>query len=222
VCLGDAFDDCQAEADAWVVDAYAIRAALKRLDKRRNQLPGEFLTGVLYPERHMLGVDTGRNPNGALFRQVVDDRVVHEVRTQLQQERLRAEGGGHVTGDVDGDAAFFREGEERFSGFFCYEGQVDVFWDEGSLVSATEEEQCFSEVDRSGINEVEAVDKFAGVAVRIVAGYIEKCPRDRQWCAQFVRGIGCESPLFGDLCFEPCEHGVEGVGEFAELVSTAR
>jgi hypothetical protein len=36
VCLGDAFDDCQAEADAWVVGAYAFSAATKRLGKRGN------------------------------------------------------------------------------------------------------------------------------------------------------------------------------------------
>ena len=36
VCLGDAFDDCQAEADTSVVGAYAFGAANKRLDKRGN------------------------------------------------------------------------------------------------------------------------------------------------------------------------------------------
>jgi hypothetical protein len=34
--LGDAFDDCQAEADTRVVGAYAFGAAKKRLDKRRS------------------------------------------------------------------------------------------------------------------------------------------------------------------------------------------
>jgi hypothetical protein len=34
--------------------------------------------------------------------------------------------------------------------------------------------------------------------------------------------IGGESPLFGHVRFEPGEHGVEGVGELAELVSAAR
>ena len=38
VCLGDASDDCQAEAYARVVCAYAFGAALKRLGKRGNQL----------------------------------------------------------------------------------------------------------------------------------------------------------------------------------------
>ena len=90
------------------------------------------------------------------------------------------------------------------------------------LVGAAEQEQCFGEVDRSGVDGVEAVDEFAGVAVRIVAGHVEKCLGDRQWGAQFVGGVGCESLLFGDVCFEPGEHGVEGVGEFAELVSAAR
>jgi hypothetical protein len=36
VCLGDAFDDCQAEADTCVAVAYPSSAALKRLDKRGN------------------------------------------------------------------------------------------------------------------------------------------------------------------------------------------
>ena len=60
----------------------------------------------------------GRDPHGALFGQVVDDRVVHQVRRHLQQERMRADGAGHVAGGLDGDAAFFCEGEERLSGFF--------------------------------------------------------------------------------------------------------
>jgi hypothetical protein len=38
VCLGDALDDRQAEADTCVVGAYAFGAALKRLGKRGNQL----------------------------------------------------------------------------------------------------------------------------------------------------------------------------------------
>ena len=74
----------------------------------------------------------------------------------------------------------FCEGEKRFSSFFRYEGQVDVFSGEGPLVGAAEQEQCFSEVDRSGVDGVEAVDEFAGVAVQIVAGHVEKCLRDRQ------------------------------------------
>ena len=130
--------------------------------------------------------------------------------------------GVDVAGGLDGDATFFCEGEERFSRFFRYEGQVDVFSGEGPLVGAAEQEQCFSKVDRSGVDGVEAVDELAGVAVQIVAGHVEKCLRDRQRGAQFVGGVGCESLLFGDVRFEPREHGVEDVGEFAELVSAAR
>jgi hypothetical protein len=37
-----------------------------------------------------------------------------------------------------------------------------------------------------------------------------------------VGGIGCESLLFGDVCFEPRQHGIEAVGEFSELVVAAR
>ena len=134
---------------------------------------------------------------------------------------VRADRGGHVAGGLDGEAAFFCEGEERFSGFFRYEGKVDVFSGEGPSVGAAEQEQCFSEVDRSGVDGVEAVDEFASVAVQVVAGHVEKRLRDRQRGAQFVGGIGGESLLFGDVCFEPREHGVEGVGELAELVVAA-
>ena len=87
VCLGDAFDDWQAEADTCVVGAYAFGAALKRLDKRGNQMGGELLAGVLDSEHHSLGVNAGRDPHSALFGQVVDDRVLYEVRSQLQQQR---------------------------------------------------------------------------------------------------------------------------------------
>jgi hypothetical protein len=71
------------------------------------------------------------------------------------------------------------ERQERFGGFFGYERQVDVFWDEGPLVGAAEQEQGFGEVDRWGVDGVEAVDQLAVVAVRIVAGDVEKCLGDR-------------------------------------------
>ena len=75
--------------------------------------------------------------------------------------------------------AFFGEGEGVSGGFFRYEGQVDVFLGEGPLVGAAEQEHCFGEVDRSGVDGMEAVDEFAGVAVLIVAGHVEKGLRDR-------------------------------------------
>ena len=97
-----------------------------------------------------------------------------------------------------------------------------MLWDEGPLVGAAEQEQSFGEVDRSGVDGVEAVDEFVVAAVLIVAGDVEQGLRDRQRGAQFVGGVGCESLLFGDVCFEAREHGVEGVGELAELVAAAR
>ncbi len=98
------------------------------------------------------------------------------------------------------------------------EGQVDVLPGEGPLVGTAEQEQRFGEVDRPGVDDVQAVDEFAGVAVPVVAGHVQQRLRDRQRGAQFVGGVGREPLLFGDVCFEPREHGVEGVGEFAELV----
>ena len=116
----------------------------------------------------------------------------------------------------------FCEGEERLGGFFRDEGQVDVFSGEGSLTGAAEQEQCFGEVDRPGVDGAEAFVERAAVAVRIVAGDIEKGLRDRQRGAQFVGGVGREPLLFGDLRLQLREHGVEGVGEFTELIAAPR
>ena len=92
---------------------------------------------------------------------------------------------------------------------------------EGPLVGAAEQEQCLGEVDRSGVDGAEAVEELAGVAVGVVAGRVEECLRDRERSPQFVGGVGGESLLFGDMGFELREHGVEGVGELAELVVPA-
>jgi hypothetical protein len=46
----------------------------------------------------------------------VDDRVVHKVRRQLLQERMRADDDGHVAGGLDGKAATFCEWEKGLSG----------------------------------------------------------------------------------------------------------
>ena len=116
----------------------------------------------------------------------------------------------------------FCQGKECLGGFLRHEGQVDVCWGEGLLVGPAQQEQCLGEVNRSGVDGAEAVNEFAGVAVRIPAGHIEKRLGDCQRGAQFVRGVGCESLLFGDVCLELREHGVEGIGEFAELISAAR
>ena len=93
---------------------------------------------------------------------------------------------------------------------------------EGSLVGAAEQEQRLGEVDRSGVDDVEAFDRARRVvAVRVVAGDVEQGLRDRQRGAQLVGGVGREPLLFGDVRFEPRQHGVEGVGELAELVVAA-
>src|SRR5262245_35655990 len=76
VCPGDALDDCQAEADACVVGAYAFGAALKRLGKRGDELWCEPRARVLDGEHRTLGVNARRKPDGASVGQVVDDRVV--------------------------------------------------------------------------------------------------------------------------------------------------
>ena len=71
-----------------MVGPYSFGAALKRLDECGDQLWGELLAGVLDREHRRIGAHAGRDPHAALFRQIVDDRVMHEVRTQLQQKRV--------------------------------------------------------------------------------------------------------------------------------------
>ena len=115
----------------------------------------------------------------------------------------------------------FGQREERLGGFLRDEGQVDQVSGEGPLVGPAEQEQCFREVDRPGVDGVEAVDELAGIGVRIVAGHVEQGLRDGKWGAQLVGGVGRESLLFGEARFEPGEHGVEAVGELAELVVAA-
>ena len=139
VGLGDALDDRQAEADARVVGADALGAALERLGERGDQLRGELLAGVLDGEHHAAGCALVVTHTVPCVGQVVDDRVVHEVRRQLQQERVRADGGGDVAGGLDGDAALLGEGEERLGGLLGDERQVDVLPGEGPLVGAAEQ-----------------------------------------------------------------------------------
>lgn len=221
VCPGDALDDGQAKTNARVVGHSPFSSPLKRLGERGNQLSGEVLACVLDREQRTCGENAGRDPHVAPFRQVVNDRVVDEIRGQLQQKCVRAGGVDGVARGFDGDATFFREGEERFRSFFRDERQVDVLSGEGPSVRVAEHKERFSEADSPGIDGVEAVDEFAGVAVWVPAGHVEQGLRNRQWGSQFVGGVGGEPLLFADLGFEACEHGVEGVGEFAELVSAA-
>src|SRR5262245_19034803 len=93
---------------------------------------------------------------------------------------------------------------------------------EGPLVGAAEQEQRFGEVYRSGVDGAEALVELAAVAVRIVAGDVQKRLGDRQRRTQLVGRVGGESLLLGDVCFEPCKHGVERVREFAELILGSR
>jgi hypothetical protein len=91
------------------------------------------------------------------------------------------------------------------------------------LVGAAEEEEGFGEVDGAGVDVVEAFDEFGGVGVGggVVAGDVEEGLGDGQWGAEFVGGVGGEALLFGVVGLELGEHGVEGVGEFAEFVFAA-
>ncbi len=109
---GDRLDEGQPEADAGVVGVDPLGAAPEGFGEGRDEPRGERLAGVLHRQHDARGPDAGVHPHTALG-QVVDDRVLHEVGGQLQQEGLRSERGRDVTGGLDGDAAPLREGEQR-------------------------------------------------------------------------------------------------------------
>jgi hypothetical protein len=66
------------------------------------------------------------DPHAAVFGKVVHDRVVHEIRAELQQERVGADGGGRVARRLDDEVTSFREREKRLRGFLRDEGQVTI------------------------------------------------------------------------------------------------
>lgn len=104
----------------------------------------------------------------------MDDRVVHEVRGQLEEKCPRSRRDGDLAAGFEGDSVLLREGEECFGGLFRQKGQVDALSGEGPLFGAADQEQCLGEVDRPGVDGVEAVDEFGGVVVGVGAGHVEK------------------------------------------------
>ena len=124
--------------------------------------------------------------------------------------------------DVERDPALLGEGQQRLAGFLGDDGEIDGLAGEGPAVGPAEQQECLGEVDRPRVDDSEAFDELADVAVGIVAGDLEHRLRDRQRGAQLVGRVRCEPLLFGDVGFEPGEHGVEVVGESAELVVAAR
>jgi hypothetical protein len=85
--VGDAPDNCEAEAGSYVVGVHALGPALERLCQRGNGLWGELLAGVHDGEHDGVGLTARGDPDRAPFGQVVHDGVVHQVRRQLEQER---------------------------------------------------------------------------------------------------------------------------------------
>jgi len=77
----------------------------------------------------------------------VNDGVVYEVRTNLQQEaRYEPTVGVVSTEGLNGDAAFLREREECFGGFFGYEDRSTCSRVNERWSGAAEQEQGFGEV----------------------------------------------------------------------------
>ena len=199
--------------------ADAAGAALERLGEGRDQLRVSgspvFSTTSSTPS----GAHAGGDPHRAGRGQVVDDRVVDEVRRQLQEQRVRAEGRRDVAVTLESVtprssasgssvSAASSAASDRSTG-----SRVNARW---SLRLSSE--QRLGQVDRAGVDGVQLVDELVGRAARVLAGDVEQGLRDRQRRAQLVRGVGGEPLLLGVVGLEPREHGVEVVGQLAELV----
>ena len=69
-----------------MITAGAFGAALERFSEYRDQLRSELRSGVLDREHDGPGAESGADKHGAVLGEVVDDRVVQEVRGHLQQQ----------------------------------------------------------------------------------------------------------------------------------------
>jgi hypothetical protein len=159
--------------------AGALGATDERLGKRRGQLRRDRLAGVLDDEHGDPGAGAGHGPHGPVV-DIVDDGVVQEVRRQLPQQRVGAQGQGDVAGGLDADTAFLGEREQRFRGLLHEQGEVDGRSGEGALIRPAEHEQRLGEVDRARVDGVETVEELTRVLRRLVAGHLEECLGDRQ------------------------------------------
>src|SRR5438067_1662884 len=110
----------------WSPSPVTRPAAGTRLGSRGDGLWGEVIAAVCDGEHSAAASNACRDPDAASVGQVVDDRVVHEVRSELEQECVGTDRVCRVAGRLDDDAAFLREGKERLNGFFRHEGQVDA------------------------------------------------------------------------------------------------
>jgi hypothetical protein len=104
----------------------------------------------------------------------------------LLQERRRPDGGGDIAGDLDRDASSLGQRQERFGCFFRDKRQVNRFSGKGTLIGPAECEQRFRKFDGPGVDRVEAIDEFAGIATRILAGELEESLRNSQGSPQFM------------------------------------
>ncbi|WP_333485487.1 hypothetical protein [Microbacterium maritypicum] len=94
------------------------------------------------------------------------DRVEHEVRHQLRQQRGGAEHRGRGTAHLHGDAATVGERHQRLDRSFREERQIHDLAGERATVRPAEQQQRFGEFDRAGVDLLQAGDQRIDVAMR--------------------------------------------------------
>lgn len=184
--LDDTPDDRQAEADAGVIGTDAPGAPLEELGQRRDHGCSERLTGVLDRQRGPAVPNAGHYPYRAAVRQVVHDRVVHEIHDHLLQKRSRADRRGCAAGCFDGDAASLAKRQQRLGHLFGDQRQIHWHSLEGPRLGATQQQQRLGELDGSRVDPLKALDQLVDVAVGILTRHLEQRPRNGERGAQLV------------------------------------
>ena len=103
-------------------------------------------------------------------------------------------------------------------------GEIQRIGEGARLIVAREDQQCLDEplgvID--GLADLRAHrHQLCGRRVRLGEHDVDRGAHEGQRGAQLMACVGDELPLAGERAVEPFEHGVEGVGEFAQLVARA-
>ena len=175
VGLGDAPDDRQAEADAGVVGADAFGAALERLDERGDELRRRASSPVFSTvSTTRAGARSGRDPHGAAARAGCGRsrcaRGSSSAGAAARVSRRWASTSPTVSIVTPRSSA---RGRSVSAASSAMSDRSTRSRGEGALVGAAEQQQRLGEVDRPGVDGVEALDELAGVAAR------DRCGRRR-------------------------------------------
>ncbi len=219
---GDPLDDREAETDAPVVVVQPCGAASERLGsvatRSRSRRSPVFSTTRATPDEVVRVVTHAPPPDGTLCTIALCSRFVVSWSRSAREADVAAAS----PAVVDRDAALLGEREQHLGRLLREERQVDglsrakLRWS-ARLSTSSASVRSMARV----LTRAQPLDEQVDVRVGVLRGHVEQRLRDRERRTQLVRGVRRETLLLGDVALEPLEHGVEGVGQLAELVVAA-